>query len=223
MTTERTLASSEAMHHHLVDELNLALRRVGMYGELGTSMWFLMRQLLVLEQRPEVWDEQKDRWERRGLWGPKGVEGALARYFPSHLTYAASSVYTEFAREEGWLRPDRVLDAERYAELRDTAGPWAADDRTWTDVTAAFGPPSVQIGGSNPRYSKTLCYVTDDLTRPMVAFHLWNGTDQEERPTHETPLLLAVRSGEGPITDTLTFTPQGRSRRPKDDDWNQCR
>ncbi|MFD6988060.1 hypothetical protein [Streptomyces sp. NPDC059943] len=217
MITDRTLASSEDMHSYLVDELNLALRRVGMYGKLDMSMWFLIGHLLVLEQRFEVWEEQRDRWRRRGLWSSTGVEGAFASYFPSEHSLGASSVYAEFARAEGWLKPDRVLDAQAYAVLRDEVGPWAENDRSWTDVTAAFGPPSIQIGGNNPRYGKTLGYLTDDLAQPMVAFHLWNGTDPglQDRPGHEEPLLLAVRcgDGDGDFADSLTFTPQGRDRR----------
>lgn len=225
MITDRTLASSEVMHAYLVDELNSALRKVGMYGRLDTSMWFLIRHLLVLEHRPEVWEEQKGRWERQGVWSSTGVQGAFARYFPSDPSFGACSVYAEFVRREGWLKPDRVLDEGAYAVLRDKAGRWAEDDRSWADVTTAFGPPSIQIGGNNPRYGKTLGYVTADLAQPMVAFHLWNGTDPglQDWPSHEEPLLLAVRCGNGDFADSLTFTPQGRNRRPEDDGWEQCR
>ncbi|MEU0953732.1 hypothetical protein ABZ353_15535 [Streptomyces niveus] len=224
MITDRTLASSEDMHRHLVDELNLALRRVGMYGRLETGMWFLIRHLLFLEGRLEVWEEQRERWRQRGLWSPTGVEGAFAPHFPSEHSLGASSVYAEFARAEGWLRPDRVLDAQAYAVLRDKVRPWAEHDRSWADVTTAFGPPSIQIGGSNPRYGKTLGYVTDDLAQPMVAFHLWNGTGPglQDWPGHEEPLLLAVRCGAGNFADSLTFTPQGRNRRPGKESWEGC-
>ncbi|MEU0368842.1 hypothetical protein ABZ070_01015 [Streptomyces sp. NPDC006283] len=224
MVTDRALASSEDMHEYLVNELNLALRRVGVYGELETSMWFLIGHLLVLERRLEVWEQQKGRWERQGAWSSTGVRGAFARYFPSEHSLGASSVYAEFARREGWLKPDRVLDAEAYSALRNEAGRWADYDRSWADVTAAFGPASIQIGGNNPRYGKTLGYVTGDPAQPMVAFHLWNGTDPglQDWPSHEQPLLLAVRCGDGDFADSLTFTPQGQNRRPEGDGWEQC-
>ncbi|MFF5900159.1 hypothetical protein ACFY8O_30125 [Streptomyces argenteolus] len=225
MTTDRSLATSEDMHTHLVDELNLALRRVGMYGELGLSMWFLINHLLVLERRPEVWEEQKDRWQRQRLWSSTATRGVFARYFPADHTYSEASVYAEFARREGWLQRDRVLDGEAYSALRDEAGRWAEHDRSWADVTAAFGPPSILIGGTNPRYGKTLCYLTNDLTQPMVTFHLWNGTDPglDDWPSHQQPLLLAVRCGDGDLADSLTFTPQGQRRRPKDEGGERCR
>ncbi|WP_399883609.1 hypothetical protein ACGH7X_09530 [Streptomyces sp. BBFR51] len=225
MITDRTLATSEDMHGHLVDELNLALRRVGMYGDLGMSMWFLINHLLILERRPEVWKEQEDRWERQWVWSSTGIRGVFARYFPVDHKHGESSVYAEFVRREGWLKPDRVLNAEAYSVLRDEVGRWAEYDRSWADVTAAFGPPSIQIGGNNPRYGKSLCYVTDDLAQPMVTFHMWNGTDPglQDGPSHEEPLLLAVRCGDGDFADSLTFTPQGQSRRPEGDGWEQCR
>lgn len=225
MITDRTLATSADMHGHLVDELNLALRRVGMYGDLGTSMWFLINHLLILERRPEVWEEQKGRWQRQGAWNSSGIRGVFARYFPSDHKHSESSVYAEFVRREGWLRPDRVLDAEAYSALRDEAGRWAEHDRSWADITTTFGPPSILIGGTNPYYGKTLGYVTDDLAQPMVTFHLWNGSDPgpDDWPGHEEPLLLAVRCGDGDFANSLSFTPQGQARRPEGDGWEQCR
>ena len=219
------LATSEEMHRHLVDEVNLVIRRVGMYGDLGMSMWFLINHLLVLERRPDVWQEQKERWRRRGIWTPTGTRGAFARYFPAEHTHGEASVYAEFVRGEGWLKADRVLDAKAYSALRDGVGRWTERDRTWTDVTETFGPPSIHIGGGNPRYGQTLGYVSGDVAQPMVVFHLWNGTDPglQDWPSHEEPLLLAVRCGEGDLADSLTFTPQGRKRRPEDGRQEPCR
>ncbi|MET9592114.1 hypothetical protein ABZY45_14330 [Streptomyces sp. NPDC006516] len=88
-----------------------------------------------------------------------------------------ASVYAEFAWRQGWLKPDRVLDAETYASMRSVISPWAQHNRVWADVLAAFGPPSVLFGGTNPLYGKTLGYVAKDIAEPMISFHLWNGTE----------------------------------------------
>ncbi|WP_345676277.1 hypothetical protein [Yinghuangia aomiensis] len=125
-------------------------------------------------------------------------------------------MYAEIARRLGWLVPDRVLDAVSYASMRENVSDWAAQDRVWGDVTAGFGPPSIQFGGTNPLYGKTLGYLTEDVEEPMVFFHLWNGRDDEESwpPEYAEPLLLAVRLGDGPFGDTFTLTSEGRRRRP---------
>ncbi|MFJ7496732.1 hypothetical protein ACIQZB_37345 [Streptomyces sp. NPDC097727] len=222
MTSDRVLASPADMHGHLVDQLNLVLRRPGMFGKTGVSMWFLIDHLLYLERRREVWREQTARWEERGVWA--GARDAFASLLPADQEeYCISSVYAEFARREGWLTLDRELSAEAYAALRESVGRWAGQDRVWSDVTAAFGPPSVLIGGPNPNYGKTLVYASPDPTQPMVSFHLWNGTDPSHStwPTHEQPLLLAVRCGEGDFVDSFTFTPQGRRRQPQNEHAEQ--
>jgi hypothetical protein len=128
-------------------------------------------------------------------------------------------VYAEFAQQRGWLKPDRVLAGEAYAQLAGRVREWAAqEDRTWGDVTAEFGPPSVQFGGSNPRYGKSLGYLAEDAGRPMVVFHLWNGSgpgSDSWPPERVQPVLLAARSGprDLPFSRTLTFTPEGMRRR----------
>ncbi|WP_285366621.1 hypothetical protein [Streptomyces albipurpureus] len=40
MIDDRMLASSADTHGYLTDQLNLALRRPGMYGDVESSMWF---------------------------------------------------------------------------------------------------------------------------------------------------------------------------------------
>ncbi|AOR34158.1 hypothetical protein BFF78_26680 [Streptomyces fodineus] len=219
MTCETVLAAPDEMRTHLVDQLNSMLRRPGMYGDVEASMWIVVNHLLFLERRPEVWEEQKRAWSRQGGWSPTGVKGAFGSLLPGDHGHSVASVYAEFARRQGWLKPDRVLDAEAYAALRDAVRQWGRSDRVWADVTTAFGPPSVLFGGTNPFYGKTLGYVTEDPAQPMVSFHLWNGTDPGTEadwpPARTQPLLLAVRCGDGTFADSFTFTPQGRRRRPK--------
>ncbi|WP_217708831.1 hypothetical protein [Nonomuraea rhodomycinica] len=105
-----------------------------------------------------------------------------------------------------------------YAALRRNLSSWLTQDRTYTEVLEEFGPPSVLFGGDNPFYGRTLAYATEETTEPIICFHLWNGSSEESGkswpPIHREPLLLAVRSGRGAFTDTFTFTPEGRRRRP---------
>jgi hypothetical protein len=125
------------------------------------------------------------------------------------------TVYAEFAWDRGWLRPDRLLGAQAHADLRARARSWtAARDRTWPDVVAQFGQPSVHFGGTSPRYGKSLAYISEDPAAPPVVFHLWNAPDTAgERPQ---PLLQAVRFGtQAPFARTFTYTPDGLRRRPE--------
>lgn len=86
------------------------------------------------------------------------------------------------------------------------------------DVLEAFGPPSVLLGGTNPRYGKTLGYLAPDSAEPIIWFHLWNGTDPGcepgRPPSHDQPLLVAVREGAGPVLHAIVYTSEGERRRP---------
>lgn len=153
MIATRELAAPDAVRAYLVEQLNFALRRPGMYGgELAIRMLF--DHLLFVEQRSQAWNEEMHALEERGAWAATGVQGAFDCLLPGDHGYSVSSVYAEIARRLGWLVPDRVLDSASYASLRQTAGVWAAQDRVWGDVVARFGPPSVLFGGTNPLYGK---------------------------------------------------------------------
>ncbi|MGW7261416.1 hypothetical protein [Streptomyces sp. NPDC054834] len=217
MPHSNSLATAEEIHAHLVDQLNLALRTPGMFGgELALRI--LLDHLLFVERQPGAFTQQQRNWEDRGLWSPVGVTGAFRDLIPGHnYECGMASVYADFAKQRGWLKPDRVLTEEAYEGLKGRVRQWAREDRTWADVTAEFGPPSVLFGGTNPLYGKTLGYLSKDLKQPIVAFHLWNGSapgTQSWRPEHEQPLLLAVRFGEGPFRRSFTFTPEGERRKP---------
>ncbi|CCK24859.1 hypothetical protein BN159_0480 [Streptomyces davaonensis JCM 4913] len=218
MPLPNSLATAEEIHTHLVDQLNLALRRPGMFGG-EMALRILIDHLLFVERQPEAIDQQQREWEDRGLWTSIGVAGAFCDLIPGrNYEYGMASVYAEFAQRRGWLKPDEVLAAGAYDALRGRVRQWAAEDRTWPDVTVEFGAPSVLFGGSNPLYGKTLGYLSEDPTQPMVVFHLWNGTASETDswpPDHEQPLLLAVRFGEGPFRRSFTFTPEGERRKPQ--------
>ncbi|GAA3510451.1 hypothetical protein FHR32_003709 [Streptosporangium album] len=216
-----TLASAEDIHAYLADRLNLALRRPGMMGgEIGITL--LMDPLFVAERQPEGWPAMQRDLARRGVWSARGVTGAFAHLLPAHGATGhveeTASVYAELAQPRGWLRPDRVLTTDEYANLRRTMIDWVASDRTWTDVTSEYGQPSMLFGGTNPLYSKTLGYMSNEPNEPMVAFHLWNGpepgTDTTWPSAHPEPLLIAIRLGLGQLAETLTYTPTGHRLRP---------
>nr|BEK71181.1 hypothetical protein KPHV_84080 [Kitasatospora purpeofusca] len=221
VTLPTQLAAAEEIHDYLIDQLNLALRRPGMYGG-EVALRVLVDQLLFVERRPEEWAELVQAWEVRGLWTPIGPSGAFQDVFPKQVgCYEVASVYAEFAQRRGWLKPDRVLTGEEYESLTGRVRRWAAVDRTWADVTAEFGSPCVLFGGNNPLYGKTLGYLSEDPQQPMVVFHLWNGSEPGAEPwppKHAQPLLLAVRFGGGSFRGSLTFTPEGDRRRPTIED-----
>ncbi|AZM44427.1 hypothetical protein DMB38_35970 [Streptomyces sp. WAC 06738] len=217
VTLPTRLAAAEEIHAHLADQLNLALRRPGMHGG-ETALRILIDHLLFMEREPEAWAELQQDWENRGLWTPTGIAGALHDLFPAQADCNdTASVYAEFVHRRGWLKPDRVLTRQEYKTLTRRVRQWAAADHTWPDVTAEFGPPSVLSGGNNPPYGKTLSYLTQDPQQPIVAFHLWNGSEPGTKPwppEHEQPLLLAARFGSNSFSRSLTFTPEGKQRKP---------
>ncbi|MGW0630331.1 hypothetical protein [Streptomyces sp. NPDC002758] len=217
MTLPTPLATAKEIHAHLVDQLNLALRRPGMYGgEL--TLRILLDHLLFVERQPEAFGQQQQAWQDSGAWSAIGVTGAFRDLIPGrNYESGMASVYAEFAQRRGWLKPDRVLAADAYEALKSHVRRWAGEDRTWADVTAEFGAPSVLFGGNNPLYGKTLGYLSEDPKQLMVAFHLWNGSApgaESWPPEHEQPLLLAVRFGEGLFRRSFTFTPEGERRKP---------
>lgn len=182
--------------HAARTEVNYMLRRPGLFG--GASA---LSELFDLEDLHRTW---RDR---------------LRRLLPDNLLdYALTSGLVEIARERGWLDLDRALTTGEYRALRAAIGPFAAQDHTWRQVVAAFGEPSLLIGGTNPYFGKTLGYATADPGEPMVCFHLWNGDEPGAEPSwpppHADPLLLAVHHGADPFPQDFRHTPAGLRRRP---------
>ncbi|WP_327176392.1 hypothetical protein OG599_14525 [Streptomyces sp. NBC_01335] len=219
MISSDALVPSPDIRAHFVDRLNSVLRRPGMWGD-EMILRVMCQDLLYVEGRPGLWHQQQTAWEVSGAWSVNGAKGAFARHLHADgPADAVVSLYGEFAHRAGWLRAVRVLDAGEYARLRATAPEWVGrEDRGWSDVAAEFGPPSVRFGGSNPRFGKTLGYVTADPADPMVCFHLWNGTRADSlcgwSAEHPEPVLLAVRvGGAGVFRDSFTYTPEGERRR----------
>ncbi|MEU9094255.1 hypothetical protein ACIOEW_19495 [Streptomyces sp. NPDC087901] len=218
MTSVDSLATAPEIHAHLIDQFNHVLRSPETFGG-EVSLHVLIRNLLFVERRPEAFALQRQAWIDSRTLTATGVIGAYRELIPGRsYDDGMASVYAEFAQRCGWLESDRLLTPAEYEALKSSVRPWAGKDRTWPDVTAAFGPPSVLLGGDNPLYGKTLGYLSEDTEQPMVVFHLWNGSapgTDSWPPEHEQPLLLAVRFGDGPFRETFTFTPEGERRRPE--------
>ncbi|MDZ5442228.1 hypothetical protein U2F26_05695 [Micromonospora sp. 4G57] len=153
--------------------------------------------------------------ERR-WFTPLGVRGAFRRLLPGEWLRhhdAVASVYAGFAHRIGWLHTERVLTPDKHAEMCAALPEWVADDRTVGDVLTRFGSPSVLLGGTNPRYPRTLLYAADP-PRPLLCLHLWNDYDQ---PVDDGLVLLLAREDASPFGESCWFTPEGRRRRPTDD------
>ncbi|MFI6165923.1 hypothetical protein ACIBCN_03970 [Nocardia sp. NPDC051052] len=208
--------SAEAMHAYLIDQVNLMLRRLEMYGG-EPALWTLFDHLFFLEEADNGIADLHESWRARNAFTPTGVKGALQRHLPDDLCSALPSMYAEAARQRGWLRLDRALTTDEHTALRASIEAFVTENRTWHDVLDTFGPPSVLFGGTNPRYEKTLAYATEDKSDPMVFFHLWNGSDPGTKtwpPKYNEPILFAVRYGMVPFAASFCFTPEGTRRRP---------
>jgi hypothetical protein len=130
VTLSTPLATAEEVHAHLVDQLNLLLRRPGMFGgELALRI--LLDHLLFVERQPGAFTQQQRDWEDRGLWSAGGVTGAFLDLIPGrNYEYGMASVYAEFAQRRGWLEPDGVLAEKAYEALKDRVRQWAREDHT---------------------------------------------------------------------------------------------
>ncbi|MEU0629618.1 hypothetical protein [Streptomyces sp. NPDC005989] len=220
MTAANSLATAAEIRAHLIDQFNRALcSPSGFGGEIALHL--LINHLLFIERQPEAFAQQRRAWEDSGAFTARGVTGAFRELIPGrNYEEGMASVFAEFAQRRGWLKSERLLTAEAYEALKGSVRQWAGKDRTWPDVTAAFGAPSVLFGGDNPLYGKSLGYLSEDMEQPMVVFHLWNGCAPGTNtwpPEHEQPLLLAVRFGGGLFRQSFTFTPEGERRMPGPD------
>ncbi|KKD04233.1 hypothetical protein [Streptomyces sp. WM6386] len=217
MTASGPVVTADEIHAYLVGQLNRALRHPEGYGgELALVL--LHQHLLFAEGQADAWGEASERLRESGAWTAVGARGAYRELIRGDDSSGMASVHAEFAHRRGWLATDRVLDARAHQALLDRARQWAGDDRVWADVLAEFGAPSVLLGDDDQRFGKTLGYVSEDPDRPIVFFHLWNGSLDEDAPVgnraYPEPVLWAVRFGDGPFRESFTFTPEGRRLQP---------
>ncbi|MGW7679563.1 hypothetical protein ACWGID_02405 [Kribbella sp. NPDC054772] len=187
----------EQIQQHFIEGLSNAIRRPGMHGgELGLD-YMLDRVVYVTETGDRrTW---RGALEAAGAWSSIGVTGMVQTVLPGDRTGAVASVYADYAHQHGWLSLDRTLSEAEYGDLRGQLTEYCASDRSWTDVLAQLGEPSVQIGGV---VKEAIGY-----GRPgeaIVWFHV--ASDQA---------VLAARCGV-PLVESMRFTPEGARRKPAD-------
>lgn len=188
----------EARRHHL-KQVNGVLRRPGMYGRDEAAEWLLLEAMAAVDGSLAGWFTERDGLRERAAFTSTGVVGAYRSILPaSCLRDATASVYAEIAHRLGWLEVDRALSAQELQRMRAEIGGWVAQDRTLSQVVEAFGPPSVQIGGTNPFYPKTFAYTTADRDDDLICLHLWNALAGRPsgigvRGVHPEPVVLAAR------------------------------
>ncbi|XVQ09312.1 hypothetical protein ACQP1W_43395 [Spirillospora sp. CA-255316] len=76
MTASPELASASEIRAYLINEMNLALRRPGMYGG-EVALRLLLRHLLFVERDQDDWTERQRAWEERGMWTSTGGDGRV--------------------------------------------------------------------------------------------------------------------------------------------------
>lgn len=220
VSAQRGLRSSSDIHAYLVEQLNLTLRRPGMYGgEIAVRL--VIDHLAHVENTDDPWPAHRATMEERGFFPPIGMTKAFACLIPDSSEYGMASVYAEFARDRGWLQTERTLSDAEYAEMSRALPAWVEQDRKLADVRDAFGEPSVVFGSPNRYYGKTLSYATGVLSDPMISFYLWNGADPQVAAAwraYDEPILIAARHGIGPFGRTFAFTPTGSRMRPTGDE-----
>jgi hypothetical protein len=216
MPDESGSRTIQQVREYLLTQLNLALRRPGMFGG-EIALWLFMGAMAFTDDREEAWREELDMLRTRGASVSTGVTGAFQRLWGDGHEGAVSSVFAEVAHRQGWLALDRTLSSTEYDQMLISSRSWCTQDRFLSEVSATFGPPSVLFGGTNPNFPKTLAYATGRSEDALICFHLWNGFASHPiagpAPVHTEPVLLAVRIGGARFADGFTFTPEGTSRR----------
>jgi hypothetical protein len=204
-----------AVRKYFLAELDESLRRPEMMGG-ETGLQIYLDAVGFVHDLPRLLTEERNTLKSRGAFTPTGVRGAFECFWGIATDDMIASVYAEISWRHGWLEPDRPLTQDEHDTMVHRTNTWCGQDRRLSEVLDTFGPPSVHIGGSNPRFPKTLAYMTDkpDSPSPVLSFHLWNkfapGTDEAEYPE---PMVLAVRREGGLFADSFILTPMGRDHK----------
>lgn len=187
-----------------------------MYGA-ETALHLYFDAIAFTDHAERLWASDQAALKSREAFIPTGVTGAVERALGHRADDVMASVYAEIARRHAWLTVDSNLPEADHGRIRNQLPAWCAQDRSHSEVIGEFGEPSMLIGGSNPRYPKTLVYATARTDSPLVFFHLWNGTRPGASatwpPEHPEPVLLAARYGGARFIDGFIFTPAGAARR----------
>jgi hypothetical protein len=203
----------EDMREYLLAELNSSLRRPEMYGGQVSHETYL-DALGFLDSIPRFMHDEIGSLRSRGAFHSTGVRGAFEDIWGTAIEDMIASVYAEISRRHHWLRLDRTLSQDEYHEMLRIGRYWCEQDRNLSEVIEVFGSPSIRFGGSNPRFPKTLAYMTEQSEEPALSFHFWNRRDPGRKEAdYVEPMLLAVRREGGRFADSFSFTPIGRRHR----------
>ncbi|MGH3297578.1 MAG: hypothetical protein ACRDP7_37865 [Trebonia sp.] len=210
------MPSPNDIRDYLLRQLNSALRRPEMFGgEIALRLY--CDAIAFADRGDQAWAEDLSALRSREAFTSTGVTGAVERVLGHKAADVMASVYAEIARQHAWLTVDNDLPEADFHRIGNRLPAWCAQDRSHSEVVAEFGEPSMLIGGSNPRYPKTLAYATARTASPLIFFHLWNGTQPGASSTwpreHPEPILLAARCGGVRFADGFIFTPAGSARR----------
>jgi hypothetical protein len=203
------------LREYLLDQLNAALRRPGMFGG-ETALGLYLDAVGFAYGRHEAVQDEIAALRRAGAFLSTGVRGAFVVLWGVCSDDMISSVYVEVARRQGWLLPDRVVPEADYQELADAIPSWCAENRGLAETLARFGP-AWWVYRHNPRWPATLTYVPESVAQPCLSFHFWNrfaqpagGAGRLSEREYPEPMLLAVRRESDRFEDSLTFTRLGR-------------
>ena len=183
------MRSFDDLRRYLLGQLNAAVRRPGMYGGEAVILT-LLDALAFADDRTDRWQVELDALVARGAANAAMVSGAVHEVLGHRCEDVMASVYADLAHRQGWLS----LDADSRIP-----GVLGERDCVLDDVIAEYGEPPLWLGGTNPKYSKTLAY--PDRSGSLVFFHFM----PELR-------LMATRRGDGGFRYSFVFTPAGQLR-----------
>lgn len=206
---ESTLA--EARRHHRA-QVNSVLRRPGIFGRDEMVERLVLEAMAAVDGSLARWWAECDGLRNRRAFTATGVHGAYGAVLPAEAVRdAVTSMYAEIAHRCGWLDLDRTLSTADHRRMAEDIGGWVTRDRTLSELVDTFGPPSLWIGSTSSLHPKTLAYATDSRDDALICIHLSNAGAES--------VVLAARHLPGEFPDSFSFTPEGRRRRPTNDDF----
>jgi hypothetical protein len=204
------LPSSASIREYVLENLNHALRRPGMFrGETGLVLYldivgFAFGNSNILRRF------QDKRHAQKAFDPHDGVSGAFRRLWAAADDHMVASIYAEEARLQGWLRPGRWLQEAEYNRIAGMIDSWCASDRTLAASADELGLPSLCSGPTTGRWPVTLIFATENLADPMISFYFWNELKSAGRWLYDQPVLLGARREAASFPSSFTLTPTGR-------------
>jgi hypothetical protein len=204
-------AGADGIHEYALSRLNDVLRKPGMFGgDCAIEIYMDIVNFGHTGLRPGSGIQSilsgSDAWTRLG------VRGAFLDYWGLDSHDMTASVYAEAARERGWAALDRLLTAGEYETAAKGVSQWCKHDRSYSEVLAVYGEPSIHIGGNGGAWPKTLFYASEDKSTPCLSFHLWNARDTpSSEPLYSEAMLLGVRTENPVFMEGFILTPLGHT------------